>query len=69
MASVSSGSLLAADFWVLSVCYIQTPLAPLWTFMFFAELPTAYTVAGGVIILVALFGSQWYGRYKKSQGV
>jgi hypothetical protein len=30
--------------------------------MFFAELPTAYTVAGGVIILVALFGSQ-YGRY------
>jgi hypothetical protein len=37
--------------------------------MFFVELPTAYTVVGGVIILVALFGSQWYGRYKKSQGV
>jgi drug/metabolite transporter (DMT)-like permease len=48
---------------------LETPLAPIWAFMFFTEMPTAYTVVGGAIILVALFGSQWYGRYKKSQGV
>ena len=37
---------------------LETPLAPLWAFMFFVELPAAYTVIGGAIILVALFGSQ-----------
>lgn len=48
---------------------LETPLAPLWAFMLFAEMSTVYTVAGGIIILVALFGSQWYGSYKKPQGV
>jgi drug/metabolite transporter (DMT)-like permease len=48
---------------------LETPLAPLWAFMLFTEIPTLYTVVGGAIILVALFGSQWYGSYKKSQGV
>jgi drug/metabolite transporter (DMT)-like permease len=48
---------------------LETPLAPLWAFMLFTEIPTIYTVVGGAIILVALFGSQWYGSYKKSQGV
>jgi drug/metabolite transporter (DMT)-like permease len=40
---------------------LETPLAPIWAFMLFAEMPTAYTVTGGVIILIALFASQWYG--------
>ena len=48
---------------------LETPLAPLWAFMLFTEIPTAYTVIGGAIILVALLGSQWYGSYKKAQGV
>jgi drug/metabolite transporter (DMT)-like permease len=48
---------------------LETPLAPLWAFMLFTEVPTAYTVLGGTIILLALFGSQWYGSYKKAQGV
>lgn len=48
---------------------LETPLAPLWAFMFLAEIPTAYTVLGGAIILLALFGSQWYGSYKMSRGV
>ena len=48
---------------------LETPLAPIWAFMLFAEMPTAYTVTGGAIILIALFASQWYGSYKKSQGV
>jgi drug/metabolite transporter (DMT)-like permease len=40
---------------------LETPLAPIWAFMLFAEMPTAYTLTGGVIILIALFASQWYG--------
>jgi drug/metabolite transporter (DMT)-like permease len=47
---------------------LETPLAPIWAFMLFAEMPTAYTVTGGAIILIALFASQWYGSIKKSQG-
>ena len=48
---------------------LETPLAPLWAFMMLAEMPTIYTVFGGAIILVSLFGSQWYGSTKKPQGV
>lgn len=48
---------------------LETPLAPIWAFMFFAEVPSRYTLIGGVIILVAVFGSQLSGRARKSQGV
>ncbi len=45
---------------------LETPLAPIWAFMFFAEMPTHYTFAGGAVILLAVFGSQFYGRAGKS---
>ncbi len=48
---------------------LETPLAPIWAFMLFAELPTRYTIVGGAIILIAVFGSQWYGRKRNAQGV
>ena len=37
---------------------LETPLAPIWAFLMFSELPPAATWLGGCIILVAVFGSQ-----------
>ncbi len=48
---------------------LETPLAPIWAFMLFTEIPTRYTIFGGAIILVAVFGSQLYGLHKKTQEV
>lgn len=48
---------------------LETPLAPIWAFMFFSEIPTRYTLVGGAIILIAVFASQLHGRIKKTQGV
>ena len=44
---------------------LETPLAPLWAFMVFSELPTRFTLIGGVIILLAVFGSQLYTLWRK----
>ncbi len=41
---------------------LETPLAPLWAFLMFAEIPGDYTIVGGGIILFAVFASQWYGH-------
>ncbi|MCP4877699.1 MAG: DMT family transporter [Gammaproteobacteria bacterium] len=48
---------------------LETPLAPLWAFLLLAEMPPRYTLAGGSIILIAVFASQLYGWSKKPQGV
>lgn len=40
------------------VSAMETPLAPLWAWMLFSEIPTVYTVTGGTIILLAVFGGQ-----------
>jgi len=37
---------------------IETPLAPIWAFLLLAEIPTAMTVVGGVVILAAVLFSQ-----------
>lgn len=37
---------------------METPLAPIWAWMLFSEIPTFYTLAGGAIILIAVFGGQ-----------
>jgi len=37
---------------------LETPLAPIWAFMIFAEIPTALTVIGGGIIFFAVLYSQ-----------
>ena len=46
---------------------LETPLAPLWAFMVFSELPTSFTLVGGGIILFAVFGSQLYAARCKSR--
>jgi len=48
---------------------LETPLAPVWAYFLFTEIPTRYTLVGGFIILIAVFGSQWVGRRAASQGV
>ena len=45
---------------------LETPLAPLWAFMVFSELPTRLTLIGGAVILLAVFGSQIYAARCKS---
>ena len=45
---------------------LEVPLAPIWAWMIFTELPGIYTVMGGTIILSAVFGSQvWAMRHRK----
>ena len=39
----------------------ETPLAPIWAWLLFAELPPVFTIAGGAVILLAVFGSQVVG--------
>ena len=46
---------------------LETPLAPIWAYLLFTEIPTQYSLFGGAVILVAVFGSQWFGA-KQSQG-
>ncbi len=48
---------------------LETPLAPVWAYFLFTEIPTRYTLVGGLIILIAVFGAQWIGRRAASQGV
>ena len=45
---------------------LETPLAPLWAFMVFSELPTSFTLIGGAVILFAVFGSQLYAARRRS---
>ena len=44
---------------------LETPLAPLWAYLVFSELPTRFTLIGGMIILLAVFGSQLYALWRK----
>ena len=37
---------------------LETPLAPIWAFLLFTEIPTLATFGGGAIILVAIIWSQ-----------
>ena len=41
---------------------LETPLAPIWAFVFFSEIPTRYTVVGGSIVLLSVFIAEWSGR-------
>jgi len=36
----------------------ETPLAPIWAWMLFSEVPPIFTIAGGAVVLLAVFGSQ-----------
>ena len=47
---------------------LETPLAPLWAFLVFSELPGQMTLFGGAIILLAVFGSQGYSLWSTRAG-
>ncbi len=42
------------------VSSLEIPLAPIWAWMFLSEVPTALTLVGGGIILIAVYGSQLF---------
>ncbi len=46
---------------------LETPLAPIWAFMFFSELPAILTIVCGGIIFVAVLYSQLRGRRIKQK--
>ena len=46
---------------------METPLAPIWAFMVFSEVPPVLTVIGGVIILIAVLFSQIRQRRNRSR--
>jgi len=41
---------------------LETPLAPIWAFFLFSEIPVLFTLLGGSIILIAVVYSQWRVR-------
>ena len=52
------------------VSALETPLAPLWAYLLFAELPGRLALVGGAIILFAVFASQVYAlRSEKPGGI
>jgi drug/metabolite transporter (DMT)-like permease len=46
---------------------LDVPLAPLWVWLAFGEVPSSYTLAGGVIVLVAVAGHIWYEMRKEPE--
>jgi drug/metabolite transporter (DMT)-like permease len=44
---------------------LDVPLAPLWVWLAFGEEPSPYTVAGGVIVLLAVAGHIWHELRKE----
>ncbi len=40
---------------------LETPLAPLWAWVFLSEVPAVLTLVGGSIVLFAVYGSQFFG--------
>lgn len=47
---------------------IETPLAPVWVWLFFAETPSGATLIGGTIVLVAVLG-HIVGQNRRPKGV
>jgi drug/metabolite transporter (DMT)-like permease len=39
---------------------LETPLAPVWAWLMFSEIPAVLTLVGGVIVLLAVYGSQLF---------
>lgn len=64
MASVTLAEgakrLPAAETALLSA--LETPLAPLWAWFLFSEVPAGPTFIGGTIVLLAVYGSQMFNR-------
>lgn len=39
---------------------LETPLAPVWAWMLFSEVPATLTLIGGAVVLIAVYGSQLF---------
>jgi drug/metabolite transporter (DMT)-like permease len=44
---------------------LDVPLAPLWVWLAFDEVPSPYTMAGGAIVLLAVAGHIWHEMRKE----
>jgi drug/metabolite transporter (DMT)-like permease len=44
---------------------LDVPLAPLWVWLVFGEVPSPYTLAGGIIVLAAVAGHIWHEMRKE----
>lgn len=47
---------------------LDVPLAPLWVWLAFGEVPSPYTLAGGLIVLAAVLGHIWF-EIRKEQAL
>ena len=56
--SIGSRMIPAAEATLLTA--LDVPLAPLWVWLAFSEVPSLYTLAGGAIVLAAVFGHMGY---------
>ena len=45
---------------------LEVPFTPFWVWFFLSETPTAYTLAGGAVVLVALF-THIVGEFRRSR--
>jgi len=41
---------------------LETPLAPVWAWLMFSEIPAVLTLVGGAIVLLAVYGSQLFNK-------
>ena len=48
---------------------LETPLAPLFGWLFFAELPPSTTFVGGAVILLAVVATQWLAATQPQQPI
>jgi drug/metabolite transporter (DMT)-like permease len=43
------------------LCLVETILAPIWVWIGVGERPSALALAGGIVVLTALIGNEWFG--------
>lgn len=60
--SLGSRMIPAAEATLLTA--LDVPLAPLWVWLVFNEVPSIYTLAGGAIVLAAVAGHIWFEMRK-----
>jgi drug/metabolite transporter (DMT)-like permease len=46
------------------IASLETPLAPFWVWLVFAETPSLLTLLGGCVVLTAVFGHMWWEMRK-----
>ncbi|WP_119272612.1 DMT family transporter [Taklimakanibacter deserti] len=61
--SLGSRMIPAAEATLLTA--LDVPLAPFWVWLVFGEVPSPYTLAGGIIVLLAVAGHIWHEMRKE----